>query len=212
VGDSNAYTDKKNAAKFVDKVNGTLNYYNLYGEHNKPTAADVGALPIAGGTLTGTNLALNNGLAKLYADSSLFQLTAYKGAGKSAESAHLQLYNAAATALKGLVNLAVYDANGIRTNYKLYGEHNKPTGTYTGNGSAASRTIETGGIGNAVLITSSEGVALLTNASGLMISGDVDDVVRMSYSFAHIKDGTITLANNNGTMNHNGVTYTYQVL
>ena len=43
VGDSNAYADKKNAAKFVDKVNGTLNYYNLYGEHNKPTAADVGA-------------------------------------------------------------------------------------------------------------------------------------------------------------------------
>lgn len=28
--------------------------YDLYGEHNKPAAADIGALPLTGGTLTGT--------------------------------------------------------------------------------------------------------------------------------------------------------------
>ena len=36
------------------KVDGAYTYYDIYGQHNKPTAADVGALPLTGGEVTGT--------------------------------------------------------------------------------------------------------------------------------------------------------------
>ena len=39
-----AAADVKDALKLYDIVNGKNNGYNLYGEHNKPTAADVGAV------------------------------------------------------------------------------------------------------------------------------------------------------------------------
>lgn len=56
VGDSEGYTNLKNAAKVVEKTNGgAVQYYNLYGEHNKPTATDVGAPTLeSNGRIKGT--------------------------------------------------------------------------------------------------------------------------------------------------------------
>ena len=50
----------KKAVQLVDKIDGTSKEYNLYGEHNKPTADDVGALPNTGGTLNGDLIVSNN--------------------------------------------------------------------------------------------------------------------------------------------------------
>lgn len=88
---------------------------------------------------------------------------------------------------------------------------NKPVGTYTGNGSAASRKIATGGIGNAVVIRSSNGSAILTAAAGLVFSG-TGGVSAIGYAVAHIENGTITLTTTNDKLNANGVVYTYQVI
>lgn len=38
-------TDVTNAIRLQDRISGKNTYYNIYGEHNKPTASDVGALP-----------------------------------------------------------------------------------------------------------------------------------------------------------------------
>ena len=100
--------------------------------------------------------------------------------------------------------------NGAATYYSIFGEHNKPVGSYTGNGSAASRTIETGGIGHVVKIHSSKGTAFVTPANGLCYSsGGVDVLVSTA---SKMVDGVITLATDNAQLNANGVTYYYQVL
>lgn len=52
--DSEYRSSVAHALSILDVVNGTRNTYNIYHEGNKPTAADVGALPISGGTLTGS--------------------------------------------------------------------------------------------------------------------------------------------------------------
>lgn len=51
---SGAASELKSSAQLLDIVNGEHTSYRLYGEHNKPTASDVGALPITGGTVNGT--------------------------------------------------------------------------------------------------------------------------------------------------------------
>lgn len=45
--------DIKNLLRINHKVNGAANTYRLYGEHNKPTPADIGAVAKAGDTMTG---------------------------------------------------------------------------------------------------------------------------------------------------------------
>lgn len=52
--DSSYRSNVSDALALLDTVNGTRNTYKIYHEGNKPTAADVGALPISGGTLTGS--------------------------------------------------------------------------------------------------------------------------------------------------------------
>ena len=92
---------------------------------------------------------------------------------------------------------------------------NKPTGTYTGNGSKTERTISTGGIGSVLAIWSEYGVALVTPAGGFYgYSGS---------NFAHFPasggthngsftNGVLKLAATHDALNRNGVTYRYQVL
>lgn len=155
-----------------------------------------GAVSKAGDTMTGTSLGLNNGLAKLLSASNLFQLSAYKEAGKSSNASHLQIFNAADGALKDLVNLAVYDADGNRKNYHLYGEHNKPTAADVGaptlesngriNGLQAcsaikwvteSTTLTTDDIGKTIVCYNSS-AATVTISAGLPLGSEFEIVRR----------------------------------
>ena len=85
------------------------------------------------------------------------------------------------------------------------------TGTYTGNGSDAKRTVETGGRGCCVLITSLNGMAILTNGSGIGATGS-GTLKGIIYDDAHFINGTITLTTTDTKFNASGVTYQYQVL
>lgn len=86
---------------------------------------------------------------------------------------------------------------------------NKPTGSYTGNGSAESRTIETGGIGNAILIYSGTGIAIVTkNGAVVFYSSSASFLAVTSAKFS---DGVLTLATTNSVLN-GSQTYNYQVL
>lgn len=94
--------------------------------------------------------------------------------------------------------------------YDIYGKHNKPTGSYTGNGSGTSRTIATGGIGTAVLITSNNGVALVTRKTGFC--GSTNSINALAYNDAHLAGGDIIIASVLEQLNTAGVEYTWQVL
>ena len=99
---------------------------------------------------------------------------------------------------------------GNWVDYPILHTGNKPSGSYTGNGSITSRTISTGGIGNAVVITSNQGTAILTFGKGIII---IDNgLSAIANGNAAFSNGTITLATTNAAVNASGVTYTYQVL
>lgn len=104
-------------------------------------------------------------------------------------------------------------AGGVSTTYDILHTGNKPSGSYTGNGSATARTIDTGGIGKAVLIWSptSTTIAVVTNNAGALCKTETT-VKALKNSACAFDAGTLTLATNDETLNANGVTYTYQVL
>lgn len=181
-----------------------------------------GFLPLAGGTLSGnlevskssqpllklsstTNDSdtilidmMNGGFLQVRADpadtGNYRQLRLFNTDGQAAAANMLRLY-------------ACVEGNG--KSYDVYGAHNKPLGTYTGNADAAVRTIETGGIGSAAVIWSYAGKALLTPMGGLLFNGS--QIINVASSAARIANGVITIASADTCLNGN-YTYTYQVL
>lgn len=111
------------------------------------------------------------------------------------------------------------DANGYpifhdknRKRYNIFGEHNKPSGSYTGNGSATSREITIPALSTYDLITiqSSTGYIGLVGAWGAVFI-DVTSSVAKGYSASVIKRTAngITIAGTENAFNKNGVTYYY---
>ena len=87
---------------------------------------------------------------------------------------------------------------------------NKPVITYTGNGSATARTIDTGGIGNCCVIHSDNGAAIVTGING--IAFNAANIVVIPNAQGHINAGALTLATTDSRLNAAGVTYHCQVL
>jgi hypothetical protein len=100
--------------------------------------------------------------------------------------------------------------NGSGVSHAVFHQGNKPKGSYTGNGSAASRTIQTGGIGNMLIIWSTTGKAFVTPGGGLYSIGTT--ITNFAVNVAKFENGELTLITTDQTMNTNGQTYHYQVL
>lgn len=86
---------------------------------------------------------------------------------------------------------------------------NKPTGTYTGNGDATIRTINTGGIGNAVVVWGNGGMFVAT-PSGII--GGTNGSNTGNYGAGHFTNGVLTIGSDSVILNKSGAVYTYQVL
>lgn len=101
------------------------------------------------------------------------------------------------------------------TRSDIFHSGNKPTGTYTGNGSEATRTIETGGSGNCCLIYRPNTHAAVVTPSGAIVLNTIAYEETLSALMdAKIKfiDGIITIATTDISVNSNNTTYYYQVL
>lgn len=110
--------------------------------------------------------------------------------------------------LKNMLTLyPIVDGKG--TGYSVLHAGNKPSGSYTGNGDAAQRTIDTGGIGSAVLIRHSGGMALVGPQGGFGYMFGDSNITSAAMYFSY---GVITLATNSDLVNASGITYHYQVL
>lgn len=89
---------------------------------------------------------------------------------------------------------------------------NKPIGIYTGNGSAAARTIATGGSGRWVAIDASvNGVVAIVSAYGGAVYKVGDTIGTLSPTQAYFRNGVLTIATST-VINTNGAQYAYQVL
>lgn len=93
--------------------------------------------------------------------------------------------------------------------FDVFGSHNKHTGSYTGNGSATERTIDTGGYGGILTIRSTQGIAFVTVFGTFCItnSGTVKYITNTSW------DGyKVTISTDDALLNGSGVTYDWYVL
>lgn len=97
---------------------------------------------------------------------------------------------------------------------RLFGEHNKPSGTYVGNGNEASRTIKIGGFSNSVqtiIIGSSNGFAIVHGIRGSIVKAG-ESLRALKMAQAKISNGTLTLATTDECLNASGTNYFYSVL
>lgn len=93
--------------------------------------------------------------------------------------------------------------------YRLFGEHNKPTGSYTGNGSSSYRSILVGGIGDAVLVWGDNYTScIVTPTCTYGFNGNELNYVKG----VMIVNGDMGIASNESFINANGVTYKWRVL
>lgn len=113
------------------------------------------------------------------------------------------------SALNVLFQLATVKS-GTVTYYNVLHTGNKPTGTYTGNGSATSRTIDTGGLGSVCVITSSKANCIVLANGAFYWSSSTTGAV--AAGVCKFTNGVLTLATALDAFNANGITYTYQVL
>lgn len=88
---------------------------------------------------------------------------------------------------------------------------NKPSGYYTGNGDATSRTLEIGALGRVVAVWSNNGSALIVNAVGFGRANDGLKEISGGNVFVG-STGNLVLSTTNALLNASGVTYNYQVL
>lgn len=109
--------------------------------------------------------------------------------------------------------LLFYDVvNGAPTPYPILHTGNKPIGSYTGNGSAAARTIATGGSGRWVAIDAAvNGVVAIVSAYGGAVYKVGDTIGTLSPTQAYFRNGVLTIATSTA-INTNGAPYAYQVL
>jgi len=152
------------------------------------------ALPITGGTITNailTPLSVNNS----HADAT----GTYIGF----------LLRGVAQGYIGVANGALkFTKDGIA--YDLHHNGNMPNGSYSGTG--ATRTVSTGGVGQALLIrqtANSNEIALVTNHGGFYKNGTT--VTGLTTTDASFQDGTLTVSAGS-KLNTSGVGYYYTVL
>lgn len=167
-----------------------------------------GYLPITGGTITGSSLDLLGGYGRWQANDKQTLLTARNT--ETGTTRGIQIHNDTAnTTLSGAYKFLNYDGNEWKY-YNIFGEHNKPHGSYTGNGSETSRTINVGGIGDMLFIRSSKGCVLVTGRGSIAWNGSTASSISTTY--ATFTSGVLTLKSTDEKLNYSGIEYTYVLL
>ena len=133
---------------------------------------------------------------------------------KGASTTSLLRYFNSASELLGYLgfinNKPVFQSNENRANEILH-TGNKPTGTYTGNGSATERTVNIGGVGETLrIVNSALGIAFVTNDGAHCITKD--GVLIIPPSECKFTNGTLTMATTSSVVNANGYGFSYDLL
>ena len=92
--------------------------------------------------------------------------------------------------------------------YRIFGENNKPSGSYTGNGDATTRTINIGGISQ-ILYLRSPGISCIVSKDGAHYWQNVGLNGYIKNSEIKFLDGILTIATTHNAGNMNGVSFLY---
>lgn len=212
-------------------INNSSKYYKLYGEHNKPTASDIGALPLDGSVPMSADLKISGCIYNTEDTSDIV----LGGGSNYANGAHIRLYGKNASSNVGRFDIKATD--GTKTHFlagypngklewqfkELYGEYNRPTGSYTGNGSATQRSIAiTNCTGRMLLVFAyyeesgidAASLVFFNGAFGSNGSGTFTNFSKNQarFSFNGSDAGSLVIASNSDLLNKNGVKYHYKVI
>lgn len=171
-----------------------------------------GYLPLTGGKenpLT-NSIYVSNGYTTLFGGDTGSSVAHFPDKNDTTNGALFELKGGLSN-LKGAFNF-VKRINGAQTIYAIYGEHNKPSGSYTGNGSATSRTINVGGIGEILVITSDIGTAWVSSRGAICMHRETGAVSGLKSWECYYKNGTLTIAVTSDFVNKSSQSYWYQVL
>lgn len=110
--------------------------------------------------------------------------------------------------------LQVYGYQMMDANGKIPAERlPKPSGTYSGSGTNQNQTISIGGVGNILLISSSNNDIAFVHSTGAHSFPNNGSDFSIKESNAKFVNGVLTLVNNSyAGVNASGITYYYQVL
>jgi hypothetical protein len=165
------------------------------------TPENIGAVPLDGSVaMTGSRLRLNGEKCSVEAYDGQLAFRAMNEAGKDANSRTLNFYAGSKQSLDSAVRLTDY-VDGNPTYYKIFGEHNKPTGFYSGNGSAEQRTIPIGGVGSILWIKSAKYLTFVWNFGGFTLDGVNGSVKFHPSSQLDFEDGVLTIASTHSAIN-----------
>lgn len=219
------YADRElsKALKFYDAKNGKTTDYNIFGEHNKSLMAE-SFLPLTGGTLTGDlrmkkstpQIVLTNAANNRYynvflgSDGILYFRNAVDNNNRTAFFLQPETIEDFAKVFR---LQKVID--GQASYYNIFGEHNKPSGSYTGNGDSTERVINLGinvGDSEVLVLHSIHGSVIVTRASALALNGSTS--TSMPYSKVHLENekNGLVINSTDTALNQNGTTYYYRVL
>lgn len=165
----------------------------------------------AGGTLTGS-LGVSAGYGRFAADANCASVNAYSDAQSLSNRRSIYILNSKYT--ESLVGALVLrnTVNDSMKDYKIFGEHNKPTGTYEGSGQTTTKTVSVGGMSNMLLITSSNGMALVTSKGAWWKPTNNTNINGVIANECNYTNGVLTLNTTAVGLNGTNVTYTFQVL
>ena len=96
------------------------------------------------------------------------------------------------------------------TRYAIYGAHTKPWGSYTGNGSATVRQVNTTGNGYACIVHSTSGTCIVMARGAIRVGSNVFSWLPSAQ--AYFKNGILYIATTDAVLNTSGVSYSYEVL
>lgn len=206
-------TTERIAGKAVYKRNnGGVIEYRLDGEETwKPYAQAVGGLATDGSNaMTGDSLGLRSGVGSVSATDTYTEVNSNPSANENNRTT-LRVWNNAE--IKSALNLRRYSNGVVLNNVTVLHTGNKPSGSYTGNGDGAVRTIETGGVANCVLLWSEAYGAAFVHENGAIHISKTGVMTLYARGYIRIEaGGNLRCATANDAFNANGATYNYLYL
>ena len=189
-GGSAQLRDETNSKNIIEsKLDGT----NTFNGHSSED------LPLNGGMLQSTSR----------------EMLKLKNLSSADSAGGIGFYNKDGTKL-GEINVGIYGLNFINSETgggRILHTGNKPTGTYTGNGSATERQISTGGIGSAMLVVGGghSMIVLPNGAFGVSKTGTAVNLINEENGIYFV-NGICYMATASDFVNKSGTVYTYWVL
>ena len=166
-----------------------------------------GYLPLDGSVAMSSGLTIGNGQARFASNEYIATINAYKDVNNP-QDAYGSMWVHNDGAISHTAELVRKESGKDAVTYQLFGTHNKPTGSYIGNGDATSRSIEIGGIGNVLLIYTNQKSALILPSCAVFFS---NDHVEATWDLT-FRNGVLNMVTTSDYVNGLGTTYNYQVL